>query len=290
MYEKLNDHILEFERDAIIMNIIDSFFKLFNFIIENKITFENNENKINMLNLKETLFLEEEQIDIKKYTTKVQQDLLQAWKDKAFQEAYKNKSKIQIFDGSFYLLENLKKYNVDFKVEREDILYTRKKTIGVSKLLLDVDLPKKIIFDVGGKNIINNNNMIKIIIIIKIKIKLGQGNERAKWEKIKNFSDYIFFFSSLNDYSKLLYEDNKTNRLIDCLECFKAILKSCPPYTKIILLFTKYDLFSKTLIEFKFSNYFKEFKGFFFFFFLFLIIIIIIKIIKIKIKIKKKIR
>jgi hypothetical protein len=150
MHEKIDENILAFEKNAIICNIIETFYTLFNFIIENKIEFENTQNKMNMLNMKETLFIKDE-IQVNNYSKNIHLDFLQAWKDKAFQEAFKQKSKLQIYDGSFYFLEHLKKYKPEFTVDLGEILYSRKKTIGINKIVLDVELPKKIIYDVGGK-------------------------------------------------------------------------------------------------------------------------------------------
>jgi uncharacterized membrane protein YqhA len=75
----------------------------------------------------------------------------------------------------------------------------------------------------------------------------------------------IFHLSSLNDYHKNMYEDNKTNRLIDNLNTFKStidnsLFKTC----KIVLIFSKYDLFIQDLKNYKFKDYFHDFNGFFF--------------------------
>jgi hypothetical protein len=177
------------------------------------------------------------------YSNDIKDNLIKCWNDEAFKEAYKEKSNLQIFDGSDYFLGKLSELKKDYSPTLTDLIYTRRKTIGIN----DIKFEKKGItfklLDVGG-----------------------QKNERKKWDQIAEETDMIFHLSSLNDYHKKMYEDNKTNRLIDNLNTFKStidssLFKSC----KVVLIFSKYDLFVQDLKNYPFKDYFDDFKGFFYF-------------------------
>jgi hypothetical protein len=83
------------------------------------------------------------------YSTNVHKIFVSSWKDNAFKEAYKYKEKLQIFDGTFYFLQNIENYPPDFEISVNDIIYTRKKTIGINKMLIQKDF-STVIYDVGG--------------------------------------------------------------------------------------------------------------------------------------------
>ncbi len=59
--------------------------------------------------------------------------LILFWGDSAFKNAFKNREKLHLFDGAEYFLNKLKDLTPDYLMNFEDTLYTRRKTIGVTK-------------------------------------------------------------------------------------------------------------------------------------------------------------
>eukprot|EP01083_Nonionella_stella_P040206 109259_1 len=80
----------------------------------------------------------------------------------------------------------------------------------------------------------------------------GTRSERRKWWNRRVISDdasAIVFMVPLSDYDKVLYEDDKTNRLIDAITLFKKTMIKGKFFTKqsIIVLFNKYDLYEEKI-------------------------------------------
>lgn len=76
----------------------------------------------------------------------------------------------------------------------------------------------------------------------------GQRNERKKW--IHAFEDVMIlvFLAAVSEYDQVLEEDNKTNRLEECLNLFQTILES--PFFKeqeVILFLNKKDLLEEKI-------------------------------------------
>lgn len=73
----------------------------------------------------------------------------------------------------------------------------------------------------------------------------GQRNERKKW--IHCFDDVtaVIFVAAISEYDQVLYEDSRTNRLVEALELFEEICNSrWFESTAIILFLNKRDLFA----------------------------------------------
>jgi GTPase SAR1 family protein len=157
-----------------------------------------------------------------------------AWEDEAFKESYKYKTRINLVDTSDYFLKKLENINLNYKPLLEDLLFIRRKTIGVNILKFEKNEIKYKLYDIGG-----------------------QKSERRVWDQVAKDSDIIIYISSLNDYHKKMYEDNKTNRLVDSINTFKSLISNQTYNTcKIVLIFSKFDLFIEDLKSIKFSDYF----------------------------------
>eukprot|EP01083_Nonionella_stella_P270267 915029_1 len=93
----------------------------------------------------------------------------------------------------------------------------------------------------------------------------GTRTERRKWWNTKLLLDdnakAIVYVVPLSDYDLTLYEDNKTNRLIESINLFKQIMIKGDFFKnkKIILFFNKYDLFTKKIKKTPITVCFKDF-------------------------------
>ncbi|CAK5074101.1 unnamed protein product [Meloidogyne enterolobii] len=88
----------------------------------------------------------------------------------------------------------------------------------------------------------------------------GQRSERKKW--IHCFDDVhaIIFVVALSEYDQVLFEDTRTNRMIESLRLFRSVCNSRWFYnTAMILFLNKKDIFEEkiktTSIQCLFKNY-----------------------------------
>ena len=90
----------------------------------------------------------------------------------------------------------------------------------------------------------------------------GQRNERKKW--IHCFDDVtaIIFVVAISEYNQLLFEDERTNRMVESLKLFSEITNS--QYfeeTSIILFLNKKDLFKIKIEHVPLTVCFANFNG-----------------------------
>jgi hypothetical protein len=72
----------------------------------------------------------------------------------------------------------------------------------------------------------------------------------------------ILFVQSLSEFNEKCYEDNTTNRLRESLKLFDEICNYNYFFnTKIILLFTKIDVFKKKIKKWNLCDFINEYKG-----------------------------
>jgi len=74
----------------------------------------------------------------------------------------------------------------------------------------------------------------------------GQRSERKKWMRfISEDIDAVLYIIAISEYDMNLFEDNKTNRLVEAVELFKSIMLKGHFFTNksVLLFFNKYDLF-----------------------------------------------
>jgi hypothetical protein len=110
------------------------------------------------------------------------------------------------FDGAqhFMDIDLLKKVmQSDYSPLDKDILATRIKTTGLTKLQVVLDSIEYEIIDIGG-----------------------QKNERRKWAAQMNGVDMLVYIISLSDYDEVLYEEeDDTSRMIEALQLFPKTIE-----------------------------------------------------------------
>ncbi|CAL1261698.1 unnamed protein product [Larinioides sclopetarius] len=143
--------------------------------------------------------------DEQQYADIVFDAMKRLWRDKGVQECYNKSNHYQLSDNIAHFLDNLDRlaaYN--YRPSTEDILLTRIKTTGIAQYPMSFNDVNFRIFDVGG-----------------------QRAERKKWSKcFDNDVSAIIFCTAISEYDQTLSEDDKTNRLVDSFNVFKALCKN----------------------------------------------------------------
>jgi GTPase SAR1 family protein len=90
----------------------------------------------------------------------------------------------------------------------------------------------------------------------------GQRNERKKWIHCFEGVTAVLFVVDISAYDRVLYEDEKVNRLIEALNLFENICNSrWFRDTSIILFLNKADLFREKLKEAPLTDLFPDYTG-----------------------------
>jgi guanine nucleotide-binding protein G(i) subunit alpha len=166
------------------------------------------------------------------------------WNDKGFKKTLENKMTVLLppMRVAEYFQENIDRFakGVETNICEEDLLLVRIRTTGLLKDTFKIDDLKFELYDTGG-----------------------QRSERRKW--IHTFEDMklIVFIVSLGDYCERCFEDEKTNRMVESLNCFEEILNlnycnmdSVP----IVILFNKKD-FDTKFENVPLSTFFTDWSG-----------------------------
>ncbi|KAL9653409.1 hypothetical protein ABK040_002045 [Willaertia magna] len=146
-----------------------------------------------------------------------------------------------IFEGANYFFKDLERIRPkEYKPTHQDILYCRSKTTGITELnQIDYNGYRLKIIDVGG-----------------------QAPERNKWHQAYEGATAVVFVASLGDYDQLLYEDDKTNRMIDSIDLFDEVINSrLLKDVNVILLLNKRDVFEKKIKTKSIKTLFPEYTG-----------------------------
>mmetsp|Transcript_8455 Transcript_8455/g.20783 ORF Transcript_8455/g.20783 Transcript_8455/m.20783 type:complete len:99 (+) Transcript_8455:686-982(+) len=79
----------------------------------------------------------------------------------------------------------------------------------------------------------------------------GQRSERRKWIHCFENVQAVLFVASISAYNQALYEESKTNRLVEALALFEEITNSkWFTKTSIILFLNKRDLYAEKYIKY----------------------------------------
>lgn len=148
------------------------------------------------------------------------------WSDEAIKKTYAARSKFQLTDSCRYFFAKVDEVAADNYIpSMDDVLQCRARTTGIveTEFTLDENVFKMV--DVGG-----------------------QRNERKKWIHCFEFVTAVIFVAAINEYDQVLYEDGKTNRIVEALDLFEEICNSrWFAETSIMLFLNKRDLFQEKL-------------------------------------------
>jgi len=167
------------------------------------------------------------------------------WTDTGIQETLRKRHYYQIHDNVAYFLERVDELVKSTYVPSfEDYLRIRTRSTGFSqtKLIANIDRFGQHIFeftDVGG-----------------------QRSERKKWMRfIYEDINAVLYVIAISDYDLKLFEDNKTNRLVEAINLFKTIMIKGKFFggKSVLLFFNKYDLFKKKIKEVPITVAFDDF-------------------------------
>jgi len=162
------------------------------------------------------------------------------WKDPGIQATYEKKSAYQITDSCRYFMERIYNYGAkDYLPNEQDIFRTRVRTTGIVENTFEIDGNQFRMFDVGG-----------------------QRNERKKWIHCFENVTAVLFVAAASGYDQVLYEDEKTNRMVEALNLFEEICNSkWFRDTAIILFLNKRDIFMEKCKKVSLRQFFSDYTG-----------------------------
>ncbi len=122
---------------------------------------------------------------------------------------------------------------------KSDILHSRKATKGISEHeFLIRNIPFRFV-DVGG-----------------------QRSQRQKWYQCFEGVTSILFLVSSSEFDQVLFEDRRTNRLVESCNIFETIVNNNAfVNVSVILFLNKTDLLGEKIKDVKISDYFTQFRG-----------------------------
>ena len=145
------------------------------------------------------------------------------WKSASIQNAWKHRSQFQIVESAGRFIEKV----IDIQLQQDnflpddaDILHTRIRTSGIREEKYVFEDKSFHFYDVGG-----------------------QRNERRKWFNCFHNVHAIIFLVAISEFDQTLWEDSKSNRMLDSIQLFAQIAND--PVFKdaaILLFFNKSDL------------------------------------------------
>jgi len=151
-------------------------------------------------------------------------DIWENQKIKVFIEKYFNELQIPSSYGHFF--DNVDRIaSDDYLPTTEDILNAKLRTTGITETKFTEGNASYTIVDVGG-----------------------QRSERRKWMQCFDNVSAIIYFTALDEYNRILLEDNSTNRLEESLSLFGEVTSSEYLVSRDIILFlNKSDIFKQKI-------------------------------------------
>ena len=162
------------------------------------------------------------------------------WNNETIQKAYARRSEFQLNDSTSYFMTNLDHLcAVDCQLNDQDVLRSRVKTTGVSKIQFTYKDIEFRMFDVGG-----------------------QRSERKKWIHCFDNVTAVLFVISIAEYDQVLEEDATVNRMEESMNLFEDIVNNKFFNRKsFIIFFNKKDLFEEKIRTKAIKEYFPDFEG-----------------------------
>ena len=127
----------------------------------------------------------------------------------------------------------------NYMPSKQDILHARKATKGASEHVYDIRGIPFLFVDVGG-----------------------QRSQRQKWYQCFQNVTCILFIVASSEFDQVLFEDRKTNRLVESCAIFETIVNNKAfENISIILFLNKKDLLEEKIRKVSIGHYFEEFRG-----------------------------
>ena len=90
----------------------------------------------------------------------------------------------------------------------------------------------------------------------------GQRSQRQRWYLCFEAVTSILFLASSSEFDQVLYEDRRTNRLVESCDVFEAIVNNTAfAGVSIILFLNKTDLLAEKIRHVNIQDYFPQFSG-----------------------------
>jgi len=173
-------------------------------------------------------------------TPEIVRHIKRLWADPAIQATFALRAKYQLNDSTDYFLDKIDELaKPGYMPTDQDILRVRVRTTGIVE-----------------NDFIIENNKFKMIDVGE------QRNERKKWIHCFENVTAVLFVVDISAYDRMLYEDEKVNRLEEALNLFENICNSrWFRDTSIILFLNKSDLFAIKVEEVPLKTTFPEYTG-----------------------------
>jgi GTPase SAR1 family protein len=164
----------------------------------------------------------------------------QLWEDEAILNAWNIREQFHIPESAKFFLDQLDVIaDENYCPTPDDFLRIRVRTTGIVQKQFEIDKNKFLLFDVGG-----------------------QRNERRKWIHCFDGVTAVIFVTAISEYDQLLFEDDKTNRLVESIRLFDEMVNN--KYfaaTSMLLFLNKSDLFAEKIQTVPLKKYFSRFSG-----------------------------
>mmetsp|Transcript_20953 Transcript_20953/g.31252 ORF Transcript_20953/g.31252 Transcript_20953/m.31252 type:complete len:355 (-) Transcript_20953:239-1303(-) len=217
----------EYYTDVILQNVLESMqgmLKYYDELVEQKDS--------NLKEIKWTEELKESKERILRMShlvslgSKLTSEIERFWKEPAIRNMFERRDEFQLMDSAGYFFDKVKTLGTPgYSPSDSDILRCRARTTGV----------------VEGKFIIGGTTFAVVDVG-------GQRNERKKWIHHFETCQALLFVVSLSAYSQKLFEDNKTNRMIESIELFDQVANSrWFQKTPMVLFLNKTDIFAEKI-------------------------------------------
>uniref|UniRef100_F6R1I0 Uncharacterized protein n=1 Tax=Ciona intestinalis TaxID=7719 RepID=F6R1I0_CIOIN len=164
------------------------------------------------------------------------------WKDEGVQQCYLRRNEFHLLDSAAYYLNNLTRISsASYLPTLQDVLRSRRPTLGITEYLFKIDKFMFGIVDVGG-----------------------QKSERRKWIHCFENITSIIFLAALSEYDQSIPEEeiNQDNRQKESCALFRAIV-NCQWFkrTSVILFLNKTDVLEEKIQHSHMNDYFPEYDG-----------------------------
>jgi len=150
--------------------------------------------------------------------------IIALWDDPGIKKLWAKRNEFQLVDSFDYYMRNISRILAkDFRPNEQDMLRVRIQTTGVITTSFDVSGKTFTLVDVGG-----------------------QRSERKKWVHCFEGVLGVLFCVALSEFDQTLYEDNKTNRMLEAKKVFHEVCQSkWFSDTAMILFLNKEDIFKE---------------------------------------------